>query len=333
MIHRVPLIVSPRNGFIRTVGAPSLGTITDLAAIPGNGQIALSWTPAAHATSHQPQYRAQGSETWLSFGSPLSGTASGVTVTGLTPGTPYEARVVASDGVSQTFSNVVTATPTAPPATILAAADFEDGTIGPFSHHGHSGRGLYEIIPDPTGSGRGNVLHLIYLDPPTGSSDTESYIRWSPPQDKPITYGDTVYSYGQFYIVPNGFDGNRKLWRYYVGSQGGPGSDITIWTSQVLRVEGAGLFQNTQAPVTFGQWHTLGVQLTMNSAQGVQDGRFRVWLDGQQVFDENFDPLREGVGTLSSIRFGYQTQSTRDTVNLDDHRYWDNVVISTEALP
>lgn len=214
--------------------------------------------------------------------------------------------------------------------TILAEADFEDGTIGPFSHHGHSGRGLYEIIPDPTGSGRGNVLHLIYLDPATGSSDTESYILWSPPQDKPITYGDTVYSYGQFYIVPNGYSGNRKLWRYYVGPQGGPGSDITIWISNTLRVEGAGLYQNTQAPVTFGQWHTLEVQLTMNSAQGVQDGRFRVWLDGQQVFDQNFDPLRQGVGTLSSIRIGYQTQSTRDTVNLDDHRYWDNVVISTE---
>lgn len=216
--------------------------------------------------------------------------------------------------------------------TILAKADFENGTIGPFSHHGHSGRGLYEIIPDPTGSGRGNVLHLIYLDPATGSSDTESYILWSPPQDKPITYGDTVYTSGEFYIVPNGYSGNRKIWRYYVGEQGGAGSDITIWISNTLRVEGAGIYQNTEAPTPFGVWHKLEVQLTMNTAQGVKDGRFRVWLDGQQVFDENFDPLREGVGTLSSIRFGYQTQSTRDTVNLDDHRYWDNLTISRSRV-
>lgn len=93
--------------------APALGTIADLSATAGDTQVVLAWTAAANATSHQPQYRASGSGTWLDFGSALGGSATGVTVTGLTNDQAYEFSVVAGDGVTTTRSNVETATPVA----------------------------------------------------------------------------------------------------------------------------------------------------------------------------------------------------------------------------
>lgn len=74
-----------------------LGTISDLAANPGDTQVTLTWTPAENATAHQPQYRQTGSSTWLDFGAPLAGDASQVVVTGLTNDIEHEFSVVASD--------------------------------------------------------------------------------------------------------------------------------------------------------------------------------------------------------------------------------------------
>lgn len=94
-----------------TSGSATLGTITDLSSLAGDTEVALTWTPAANATAHQPQYRQSGSPTWLDFGSALGASASGVTVTGLTNGVEYECRVEATDGSSFTYSNIVSEIP------------------------------------------------------------------------------------------------------------------------------------------------------------------------------------------------------------------------------
>lgn len=96
-----------------TTGTSALGTISDLSASPGDGQVGLSWTPADNATSHQPQYKLSSSGTWLDFGSALGAGASDVTVTGLTNDSGYDFRIEASDGVTTTTSNVESATPSA----------------------------------------------------------------------------------------------------------------------------------------------------------------------------------------------------------------------------
>lgn len=133
------LLCGPARRGIQPAPAPVLGTITDLSATAGVESAVLAWTPAANATSHQPQYSDDG-ETWANFGSALSGSADGITVTGLTASVEYSFRVIASDGSTQTISNTDTATPQAAPEWASGqweltvdgqpgALDFDAGTV------------------------------------------------------------------------------------------------------------------------------------------------------------------------------------------------------------
>ncbi len=149
--------------------APVLGTPANLTATPGDGQSSLSWVPAANATSHQPQYRAVGSGSWLDFGSALGGSASSVDVTGLTNGQEYEFRVVASDGTSTTTSNTDTATPaeitTGDPITLL------HGVMGPPSSDGVVIKFKSEVDADG--------VRLAYSTDPT----MQTGVQYTEPQD------------------------------------------------------------------------------------------------------------------------------------------------------
>lgn len=217
---------------------------------------------------------------------------------------------------------------------VLASADFEDGTYGDFSQGGSASYTADAIVVDPTGSGRGNVVQLDYLAG-TGS-DVDNYLAWNPSPSNPIGAGDTIYCYGKFFVVDNGYTGNRKLWRYYVGPQGSNASDLTIWMSTTLRIEGPlvnqGLYyQNTGATVTLNAWHELEVQMTFDSAPGAGNGSLRVWLDRVLVHeDTGLGFINAQYPTLSVVRFGYQTQSTRD--DIPDRRYWDNLTISRSRV-
>jgi hypothetical protein len=102
------------SGLLASTPAAVLGTISNLSASAGDTTLALTWTAAANATSHQPQHRT-GANAYADFGAPLSGAATSVTITGLTNGTAYDVRVIAGDGSTTTTSNVVSRTPAAPP--------------------------------------------------------------------------------------------------------------------------------------------------------------------------------------------------------------------------
>ena len=92
----------------------ALGTITNLAATAGDTQVTLNWTAASGATSQQPRFATASGGPWTNFGAALSGTATTVTVTGLTNGTLYFFTVTATDGATTTTSNEVSATPKLP---------------------------------------------------------------------------------------------------------------------------------------------------------------------------------------------------------------------------
>lgn len=101
-------------------------TPTDLAAEAGYKQALLSWTAPAHdggssITDYIIKYRT-GSDDYAIFSDGTS-TSTSATVTGLTPDTAYDFKVVAENTfASSTATNSVSATPTDPPATAPTAS-------------------------------------------------------------------------------------------------------------------------------------------------------------------------------------------------------------------
>lgn len=267
------------------------------------------------------------------------------------PGGPIP---IYGDAVAFVEDEVMTAGPSSPgpgpEPGVIARATFEDGTIGNFQWGGGS-NSTYQILTDPTGGGNGSVVRMTYL--PGSGSDVDGFLyRTFPHQGVTIGAGATVYSYGKLYIVPNGFTGNRKVWRYYVGPQGGQGSDITIWHGAgTLRMEGPDAARNMvwhntgtngsgvgaswgSGVVAFNTWAELEVQLTMDSSPGAGDGIFRAWLNRSLIYENTaFRFINSAYQTLGVIRMGYQTQSTRpENGALQDVRYWDDLTISTERI-
>lgn len=208
--------------------------------------------------------------------------------------------------------------------------NFEDGAVGSFATNGD-----VTVVDDPTPRASGKVARMFY----DGSvdRDQEAYVRWNP-SDQQFGPGSTVYLYGRFHIVDNGWYGNRKLLRWYVA--GGGTTDISLWMATDLRVEGPDnnglVFANTNAAVATDTWHEIEAQVTINSALGVDDGIIRVWLNGSLIYEKlDYSPIKDIADgdDLTSLRFGYQTQSTRAANGgLDDLRYWDDVTIATERV-
>jgi DNA-binding beta-propeller fold protein YncE len=94
------------------------GIPAELAATPGNGQIALSWTAPTDnggkpVTDYQIQYKPTSEDAWTTYADGVSTNTNGV-VTGLVDGTSYDFRVNAVNSIGPgTNSDAVSATPTA----------------------------------------------------------------------------------------------------------------------------------------------------------------------------------------------------------------------------
>jgi PKD repeat protein len=121
------------------------GPPTGLTATPGNGQVALSWTPPANnggvAISGYKVYRGttSGGETPVTTGgcSAVGGTTTSCTDTGLTNGQQYFYEVSAVNAIGEgNKSSEASATPTGgtcPPAQLLGNPGFETGTAAPWT--------------------------------------------------------------------------------------------------------------------------------------------------------------------------------------------------------
>jgi hypothetical protein len=256
--------------------------------------------------------------------------------------------------------------PTPPPAngessppvasTLVYAHNFNDGTIGAFGQWGGYTPKPVSIIPDPTGSGRGNVARVVYERDPAGGGSADvnggMYYRANPAGGHPggVGFGERIYIAGDFYLPR--YAGNapadarheqRKLIYLKFGNPDNRTGDmvVNVWGradrsgmdfSVVSgRNEGRDHAYNL-APVAFDKWHRVEMEILANH-RGAADGALRVWLNGRLVKERTNVVLFDPSGSPDSdfiYEYGIGNQEqwgVNDTMK--DYRLWDNIEFRT----
>lgn len=358
MIHRVPTLILPRR-YARTPApdTPDLGTITDLSATAGNGQVSLAWTPAANATSHQPQYRASGNGTWNSYGSPLSGSAGSVTVVGLQNGTQYEFRVIASDGVSQTTSNTATATPQVPTGVQpFFSDDFSGGVIHNANGFTWGGNAQGKLSTDIAYVGTHSMKFSFGPQEPGGGSHWWSEQRFTMGRNLKeiwvefyLYYPDGTEGFSAPYFHKQAAPSNNKFFRLWGGTHStedyGRFNKVGMSTQNygstqigfeyTREIWGSGIgFGGQLIPwahqVTdyLGRWLQIRMHYKHVSAPFAKDAVWQLWVDGvlkinNQNMDQKWDPDIQhwSVGYI----MGYDNSGFDQTTHiyLDAFKFYD----------
>lgn len=136
------------------------GAATNLAVTAATTTtLPASWTaPTTGDTpfSYQPQFRANGTTSWLNFGPTILATS--VVISGLAPATLYDIQIISENSYGQTPSatlttSTATAAPTAPTAITATAASTSSVTVGWTQGGGSSPQTFTVSYRTPPGSG------------------------------------------------------------------------------------------------------------------------------------------------------------------------------------
>lgn len=336
-----------------TTSAPTLGTISDLNANPGDTEVILSWTAASGATAQQPQYKLSTSGTWLDFGSPLSGTAAGISVTGLTNDASYDFRIEATNGVSTTFSNIETTIPTVAsdnePAGFTELRTYDSSVVLPslpsapnyWYAAGGASAVQHSTFSDATApSGNSKVYRRTYPEGLAAGGGVENIGTYGPPDwGFPLNPSEI---YIRFWIRFSSGWGNQAVGTkiLYLGSNNGGsvGNEMYIMFNAgsnmrlEVRVQGdvtgrtedrnflwSDPDNSSTAPSSANQildsdWHLFELHIVGNTV-GNQDGQIFAWLDG--VKTHHFDGSLKEVATLGGDEYTFFAQNTIVSVKFD----------------
>jgi hypothetical protein len=254
-------------------------------------------------------------------------------------------------------------TPTQPTAgsTLLYRHDFDDGTIGSFGQWGGHTPKPVSVIADPTGTGRGKVARVDYMfDPASGGSHDSNggmYYRANPAGGHPggVGFGERIYLAGDFYLpryphtapaqaqfeqrkliyIKFGDPNNRSghvvvnLW----GRADKSGMDLSLSSGRAESgPSGPSEWAYNLAPVAFGQWHRVEVEILANH-KDTADGTIRVWFNGKLVKERTNIVLFSPSGNPDSdfiYEYGIGNQEQwglNDTMK--SYRLWDNIEFRT----
>ncbi len=231
-------------------------------------------------------------------------------------------------------------------STLLASADFEDGTYGSLLAEtpGH-----LAIIADPTGAGHGKVMQVTFacgntapacIQPGTTRADLNQFASWNPTSG--LSHGSTFRFSGQVYIpanTPHMTDGTLRKLLYFRTSASNEFDYVINMFGQDLGLEVAGPSQNdvrwsTGYTMPVGQWVSITVAITTNSAPGTKDGSTTIWVNGNQVLQKSgiaFTSSSDPTSTRWSwLAIGHQREGVDgDSTPISELRYWDNIAFST----
>ncbi len=287
------------RGFARFCATPPPPAPTDVVAIPGNGDVALTWTASATpgtVTDYVVRYRATGTSTWTTADDGVTA-ATTATVRGLDNGRTYEFRVagvtIAGTGAQ---SPAVTAVPADLPAAIAVDAPVA---------HWRFGEQSGTMAASTTGAATAAALTSVALGQPgapAGSADTafgfDGATSIAVAADAPalqLTDG-TVTAWVRT-TAPG--TGTRVL----VAKPGAWDLHLDDGTLAV-RDYGTGAVRDSGRNIADGRWHHVAV--TFRS--GVTNGTI-IYLDGQPVLTttvtvaDQAQPLHIGSGPNGTARF------------------------------
>jgi hypothetical protein len=206
-----------------------------------------------------------------------------------------------------------------------------------------------DVIPDPTGAGRGNVGRIFYSNNPDGFFYDDNKALLVGPVGPPptasfqIAAGQEVWFQGDFYIDNDTVLALRKLIYWGTSSNQDPSMVVTLSqngtpTNQqvnliVNQFTGVGTTDFDPGVVTAKMWVTLKVRLVNNSAANVADGILQIWFNGVQKYSTTNNVwVDSGHPTFAWTSFGTGYQMQTVAVQNSENRYWDNVAFaSTEA--
>ena len=139
------------------------------------------------------------------------------------------------------------------------------------------------------------------------------------------------YIFGKNWGTGVGWDVITSAWyrntpfRHQVNSNG------YSWSG--LRVPGSDTKKDSV--FNFDTWYALELEVKLNSSPtcdtaGTCDGLVRVWVNDTLQLERTNIKIRNNVEPLGNVRVGAQADDTNFIVN--EHRYWDNVVVSRSRI-
>jgi parallel beta-helix repeat protein len=285
---------------------------------------------------------------WYAF--PQFGSANGfehsVIISNLSNGQTYLFYVRClnwADGL-MTYFNISFTVGTPTNNTIyFASHDFEDNTIGMYMG---SAQPDIAIVADPASSGRGNVLRIHYVG---NNQDRNINIGYDKPDG--IGLGETIFFKGDLYY-PAGtntdpaFAGRKILYFQrndsnnvpeFYSVTGGFGLSAYVDNGYVPPTGGSIITaRNTNFVYNLSQWYTIEVQITMNSDFGTSDGIYRLWIDGDLIYENTTLRWSHPGWTVNPSQVIFRYFNVGDQVNsagsYDEYRYWDNVQFTSQRV-
>lgn len=282
--------------------------------------------------------------TFVANGGPVNVTASLTTVSGTI--TSNACAVTGGAAAGTNFATMDWTTMTASGPSTFTGSPNGNSMVNIF------GSGV-DVIPDPTGSGRTNVVRMHY-NTTSANTDSNVSITTSPYGALTRGLGQTMWFQGDVYIdsLLTGTVQRKLLyWEWSNdtwGFQHQFANVINTFDSQLaisaVYTDQAGVSQSAfgaEVPISghiwFGPsiftpktWHTVKVQMQLQSTFGTSDGILRLWVDGTKYFDcidmRWSDPAwPDAPSTYQWVQWQVGQQMEYTVAGNTENRYWGRI--------
>ena len=160
----------------------------------------------------------------------------------------------------------------------------------------------------------------------------------------------TAFSVRGYVYVPNlntPHDGTSRTWRklFYIRGRNHPDSwSITLslndlWDPPRFSMSCTYLSDNSQfrtdryglSTFNYDTWNCVELTVVLNTP-GQPNGKVAAYLNGKKIYENTSACIRVTDNPLRQVTVGEQVDKNGDTLSRNVHRYWDDIVISSQYI-